>query len=287
MSRTRGGPSNIERRRKQGFGEGEGAAYKPWSTARSFSSRGMTHRVFSEKTGRIHHYFSTSEMGCGLLLEWSEEVLDYREQFPMHDLAETREIAAALGYEHPTRRRRSKGQTIEEDMVMTVDFLVTLAREINGTRQVAISVKLVESLNDLAQQRRTLEKEEIARRYWERRGIPFRFVTDRELPRVLIENLSLVFHYVQLDGFGIPGEEIPYLLDHLYDRVAAAPGVPVNRTCALTDERLRLSKGTSAALVWHAIAKKVWYVDMTVRLDPERPLHGLSMATSTQRRRIA
>jgi hypothetical protein len=283
MPTMRGGPTNIERRRKQGFGEGEGASYKPWSTAQSFSSRGMTHRVFSEKTGRMHTYYSTPELGCGLLLEWSDEVLDYREQFPMHDLAETQEIAANLGYEHPTRRRRSRGQTIEEDMVMTVDFLVTLAREIGDVRQVAISVKLTESLDDPAQQQRTLEKEEIARRYWERRGVPFRFVTDRELPRVLIENLSLVFHYVQLDGLGIPEEEISSALDHLYDRIAAAPGVAVNRTCALMDERLRLPKGTSAALVWHAIATKCWSVDMTARLDPERPLHGLGIVTKARR----
>jgi hypothetical protein len=282
MPRTRGGATNIERRRKEGFGEGEGASYKPWSTAQSFSSRGMTHRVFSEKTGRMHTYYSTPELGCGLLLEWSDEVLDYREQFPMHDLAETQEIATALGYEHPTRRRRSKGQTIEEDMVMTVDFLVTLAREIDDVRQVAISVKLVESLDDSAQQQRTLEKEEIARRYWERRGVPFRFVTDRELPRVLIENLSLVFHYVQLDGLGIPEEQIPSVLDHLYDRIAAAPGVAVNRTC-LMDERLRLPRNTSASLVWHAIATKRWSVDMTARLDPERPLHGLRIVTKARR----
>ena len=268
---------------RSGFGEGEGASYKPWSTARSFSSRGMTHRVFSEKTGRMHTYYSTPEMGCGLLLEWSDEVVDYREQFPMHDLAETQEIATSLGYEHPTRRRKSKGQTIEEDMVMTVDFLVTLAREIDDVRQVAISVKLVESLDDPKQQERTLEKEEIARRYWERRGVPFRFVTNRELPRILIENLSLVFHYVQLDGLGIPEEEIPSILDHLYDRIAAAPGVALNRTCALMDERLRLPKGTSAALVWHAIATKRWSVDMTARLDPERPLHGLSIVTKARR----
>jgi hypothetical protein len=283
MPGNRGGPSSIERRRQQGFGQGEGASYKPWSTAQSFSSRGMTNRVFSEKTGRMHTYYSTPELGCGLLLEWSDEVLDYREQFPMHDLAETQEIAATLGYEHPTRRRRSKGQTIEEDMVMTVDFLVTLTREINDARQVAISVKPLESLDDPAQQQRTLEKEEIARRYWERRGIPFRFVTDRELPRVLIENLSLVFHYVQLDGLEIQEEEIPSLLDHLYDRISAAPGVAVNRTCAFTDERLRLPRGTSVALVWHAIARRLWCVDMTVRLDPERPLHGLSIQSRARR----
>lgn len=193
MPTLRGGPSNIERRRRAGYGEGEGADYRPWSTARSFSSRGMTYRTFSVKTGRMHTYYSTPEMGCGLLLDWSDEVIDHREQFPMHDLAETQEIAAILGYEHPTRRRKVKGQTIEEDMVMTVDFLVTLAHEVDGVRQVAISVKPVESLENPEEQRRTLEKEEIARRFWERRGIPFRFVTDRELPKVLIENLSLVF----------------------------------------------------------------------------------------------
>ena len=95
---------------------------------------------------------------------------------------------------------------------MTVDFLVTLSREFGGSREMAISVKLVESLEEPREQRRTLEKEEIARRYWERRGVPFRFVTDRELPKVLIENLSLVVHFASLDDYGVKEDELPDLL---------------------------------------------------------------------------
>jgi hypothetical protein len=283
MARRGGGPSNIERRRLAGFGEGEGAEYTPWETARSAPSRGKTHRIFGAKVGRMHLLFSDRELWCWYLLEWNPHVRDIREQYPLHDIAETQEIAAELGYPHPVRTRKVKGVTVREDKVMTVDFLVTLAEPVGGTRFVALSVKTEDQLRDPVEQMRTFEKEEITKRYWQRRGIEFRIVTEAQLPAVLVENLSLVFHYQDLAGHGIPEGEVDALLSHLYDRFADAEGVPVHRVCAMMDEKLGLRQGSAVRLVWHAVATRAWAVDMTARLGPERPLRALTRGERVRR----
>jgi hypothetical protein len=275
MPKPSGGPKSIERRRREGFGEGEGADYKPWESKRSVPSHGKTHRIYGQKVGRTHLLFSDRELWCWYLLEWSTMVGDIREQYPLHELAETQEIAASLGYEHPTRSRIVNHQRIEEPKVMTVDFLVTLQEPASGTRYVAISVKTEENIRDPKHHIRLFEKEEIARRFWERRGIPFRFVTEAQMPPILVENLSLILHFQDLAGHGVPEDEVGPMLAHLYDHLRDAEGVPIHKVCSMMDERLRLPKGSSVRLVWHAIATRQWMVDMTVRLGPERPLVGL------------
>jgi hypothetical protein len=283
MTRRGGGPTNIERRRRAGFGEGEGANYKPWETPRSAPSHGKTHRIYGEKVGRMHLLLSDRELWCWYLLEWNPEVRDIREQYPLHELAETQEIAAELGYTHPVQTRKVKGITVREDKIITVDFLVTLAEATGQARTVALSVKTADQLRDPTEQMRVFEKEEITRRFWERRGIPFRIVTEAQLPSVLVENLSLVLSYRDLAGHGIPEGQVDALLAHLYDRFADAEGVPVNRVCAMVDERLGLRRGSAVRLVWHAIATRAWSVDLTARLGPERALRGLERGERARR----
>jgi hypothetical protein len=284
MPGPRGGPNNIDRRRAEGYGEGEGASYRAWETVRSVSSRGMSHRVWGAKAARRHMLLSDRELWCWYLLEWANAVIDHREQFPLHELSETQAIAAELGYRHPTRARKRKGETIIEDKVMTVDFLVTLARPIQGSRYVALSVKTLDELEDPKEQLRTLEKEEIARRYFARRGIPFRFVTEHQLPRMLVENLSLVLHHLDLTGFGVPDGHEAAIRSHLYEQLLSAEEVAMGRVCAGVDERLRLPRGASAAVAWNAIATKQWRVDMRSPLGPDRPLRALVTVTTAARR---
>jgi hypothetical protein len=231
----------------------------------------------------MHLLFSNRELWCWYLLEWTGMARDIREQYPLHDISETREIAESLGYEHPKDTRKVKGVVVEEDKVMTVDFLVTLAEPIDGSRYVALSVKTEDDLRDSKTNMRIFEKEEIAKRYWDRRGVHFRFVTEAQLPMVYVENLSLLFNYRELAGHGIPEEQVPAVLAHLYDRFVDAVGVPVNRVCSMLDERLKLPKGSTVRLVWHALATREWIADMTAPLGPERPLVGLARGERVRR----
>lgn len=267
----------ITRRRKEGFGEGEGADYTPWLTVRSFGSRGVAHR-FESREGRVQHLFSTREYHCCLLLTWSERVADVREQYPLHELAETQAIAAELGYRHPVMTRKIQGRAVRREEPMTTDFLVTLADGADGPPFLALSVKPLDDLHaSESKVDRIMEKAEIERRFWARRGVPFRMVTDRELPAAMVGNLELALHHrtLRAEEHGLTDAELPHHLDYLYNELGAAPEVALNRVCAATDAQLRLRKGTCLTLVWHAIGSRRWAVDLHTRIDPDAPLREL------------
>jgi len=78
---------------KEGRGQGEGAYYKPWSRIHDFASNGIVSRVRGVKTGRVHHLMSNLELYFFFLLDWSDEVLGIREQYPLIDLNNAIKIA--------------------------------------------------------------------------------------------------------------------------------------------------------------------------------------------------
>lgn len=268
----------IVRRRQQGRGEGEGAAYRPWLTIRDFSSRGVSHRP-KGRNGREYHLMSTLEYHCFLLLQWSDLVADVREQFPLHDLEETLAIAAELGAAHPKQSRRVGGVIVRREEPMTTDFLVTLADTPHAPPQIAVSVKPLSDITDApaAQIDRLLEKAEIERLYWQRRGVEFRLVTEREMPPAVVANLDRVLPCRTLEAadYGLTEAAVPGYLAYLFDQLAASTDVPFRRVCSAVDAQLQLGAGTCLTLVWHAVASKQWSVALHEPLDPDRPLRGL------------
>jgi hypothetical protein len=274
----------IERMRKQGYGEGEGQSYKPWITASRSGSRGVITRHLGGLTGRIHHLLSLLELRCLLLLEWDTDVVDIREQFPLHPIDETREIAAALGYKHPGERRKTRGGFHYHDIVMTTDFRVRLAPGI-GAREVMLAVKPASALAD----DRVLEKLEIERTYAERLGIPWFLVTEAELPVVFTDNLRLILKYRSLEHFPLEPRDIPTHLGELFGELRRSDAATA-AVCREFDKRHGFTRGASLTLVWHAIATRAWSVDLSKELNPDRPLVGLQLgrrASATKRQEVA
>ena len=78
MSKTRArwSESAYRKRLKEGRGQGELASYKPWITIHDLASRGYATRIYSSKTGRIHHLLSHNELYYFCLLDWSPHVKD-------------------------------------------------------------------------------------------------------------------------------------------------------------------------------------------------------------------
>jgi hypothetical protein len=165
----------IARYVKEGRGKGQGTAYKPWLKIQDVPSMGRSSRVHGYTTGREHHFLSDLETGLFFILEWSADVTDIREQFPL-DRDVTRMLAEQMGITHPCDRRTNT------DLVMTTDFLVDVH---GGGHMTARSVKPADELAD----NRILEKLELERRYWQREGVPWHLVTDRDLPRQRIQNI--------------------------------------------------------------------------------------------------
>lgn len=155
--------------------------YKPHLKVNDISSLGRSHRVFGHKTGRSHHLFSDLELAVFLLLEWSDKIAEINEQIELN-LDETLSIANEAGINHPKQGGNYK--------VMTSDFYVTFRKSNQlNTTQLAIQAKYSEDLED----GRTLEKIEIERRFWKKKEIDFRIITELEIPKIVLDNIKWLY----------------------------------------------------------------------------------------------
>ncbi|WP_233882598.1 hypothetical protein [Brevibacillus laterosporus] len=75
--------SQIEKRIKEGRGQGYGREYIPWLLIQDVPSSGRATRIHGWKTNRFHHVHSDLERSYFYILEWSDIVTDIREQFPL------------------------------------------------------------------------------------------------------------------------------------------------------------------------------------------------------------
>lgn len=246
----------IQKRWKAGHGQGEREGYKPWLTIQSVPSQGQVNRPLGWKTGRVHHLMSLNELHYFYLLEWSSLVTDIREQFPLWPAEETEEIARSLNIRHPSP---PGGGT----MVMSSDFRITLS----SGQDVVRTMKEGSALND----DRTIEKLDIEREYWSRRGVNWGVVVAEDLPMPLVQNVKWLHSHSTLDGFGFDANDLPALMRYLTAEVLTSTDALaiVARRC---DEDLTLKPGSCLTLARHLIATRQWQVDLCVPINPSRRL---------------
>ncbi|KDR94351.1 TnsA endonuclease N terminal [Peptoclostridium litorale DSM 5388] len=171
----------IERMIKEGRGQGSGADYKPWITIQDIASKGRSTRIKGIKTKRQHEFLSDMETNFFFLMEFSDRVSDIREQYPLLLLEETLFIAEKLGIKHPTDPKTRM------PIVVTTDFLITI-QDHNGQRLIARTIKEKQKLS-----KRTLDKFEIERRYWQKRGVYWGIVTEDEIDKVKANNIASIY----------------------------------------------------------------------------------------------
>ena len=187
--RTRIWNENIYRRYiREGRGQGAGANYKSWLTVRNFPSLGVVSRVKGQTTGRTYHLMSTHETNLFYCLDWSDTVLDVREQYPLSDLTE------AIGIAERARIRYPYDNKSGFPYVLTSDFYIETT---NGP--VVISVKPASELD----KPRVLEKLEIERRYWKTQNIKWELITEREINQMKSRNIEWLSQAKDLTQFGL------------------------------------------------------------------------------------
>ncbi|MFC1236682.1 TnsA endonuclease N-terminal domain-containing protein [Vibrio sp. F74] len=173
---------DYRRHLRNKWGQGEGCQYKPWFTTRDVKGpEAFRTEVFGLKTGRVHHFLSSKETQLFYILEYRDDVIDIREQFPLIPLEITQKIARTLGIEHPMVKKTGI------PFIMTTDILVTVKND-SGESYLAFCVKPEDKLDDP----RVLEKIEIERVWWELLGIPFQVFTGNNKTEFLSRNLSWV-----------------------------------------------------------------------------------------------
>lgn len=182
---------DIERHIANGFGAGAGAGYVPWLRVQDVPSMGRSHKIPGVKIDRIHHLLSDLERAYHLVCEFSEDVVDIREQYPLLPVESTQAIAQAIGVRYP----KYKSTTIP--LVMTTDFLLTVKQPNGDFKSVARTIKYQQDLEG-KDSVRTLEKLEVERRFWISQGVDWRIVTEEMFTPDLIKNLGQLRRYAQL-----------------------------------------------------------------------------------------
>lgn len=266
---------SIERRIREGRGQGTLRDYLPWLVVHDVPSAGFATRVLGWTTGREHHLFSRLETSYLYILDWASDVTDIREQYPLLPIDETIAIAEAIGVKHPTNPKS------KEHEVMTTDFLVTV-RQNGRTTDVARAAKRSTGRYGLSSAR-ALEKLEIERRYWAAHKTDWGIVTEKEIPDTVVTNVKWLHRYRDLN-------DLPTVTHNTVDRVrrflearlnAEEPLSSLTNTC---DDSLGLEPGTSLLTVRHLLATLMWQIDITVPLSASSPLRVLKIASPARRK---
>lgn len=231
----------IERYIKQGRGQKEGENYKPWLLAQDVPSIGRDGQREGWKTGRNHHLLSDLESDYFYLLEWSSTVTDIREQFPLLPIEETVSIAEGLGIKHPNDNKT------KEIVVMTTDFIINV-----DSKEFVRTLKYAGDLENA----RIIEKLEIEREYWQRRNIDWGIVTDKEIPKILCENVKWVRKEYHNSDVSKLGSFIVESIEKIVYQLIQDEITPLSIATSHTDDRLGLEPGTSLAMIRHFIARK-------------------------------
>lgn len=273
-------PELIARLIAEGRGRGEGYDYIPWLKIQNVPSLGRVHRIKGWGHGRVHHLLSDLEANYFYTFQWSLEIKDTREQYPLLPLEETLAIAERIGVRHPTDPRT------RHPVVMTTDFFLT----VRNALRVTYEPHTVKYENDLKKPR-TLEKLEIERLFWKARNLDL--IIDREttLPKDLCENVKWVHPYFRLgDLYPLSEEQINEIAFTMTRMLLRGDGTPLRHLTAACDELLGLRTGESLAVARHLLANRWWSVDMAKRIRQGEPLILLKAPTAAlygEKRRIA
>lgn len=243
----------VAQRVRDGYGEGRGAAYKPWVGTADFSSSGRIRRAYSPKFERTMQLLSDAEWHTFLLLEFADDVGELYEAFPMERTI-TLQIAAALGIAHPYY------PGTDVPTVMTIDFLA-VNRDGDAIR--TFDVKRTED----AENERAVEKLQITREYCTGRGIAHHLVFHSALPMVKVRNIEWI-----RGGLLKEGELEPYngyfrekaqLMASELTRVSH--NLPLNKYCSGFDSRHGLTPGDGLRIA------KILMWEKTLRGDIANP----------------
>jgi len=95
--------AGIKRQLQSDYGLGEGRKYKPWIRAQDVNVHSK--KVMGITTRRTHHLLSQEEKDFFLTADFSEDVVDIREQFQLFPRGLAEEIASHIGVPYPKYKK--------------------------------------------------------------------------------------------------------------------------------------------------------------------------------------
>lgn len=228
----------ISQKIKQGYGNGELALYKPWLNIHEFTSSGRSHRVLCNTTGRLLHLFSDLEFAYSCLFDWCENISDIRERFPLI-LEDTCQISKEAKI--PILSYKSVSQ------VRFSDFLINDSTHPSG--QYAVDVRYSNTLN----QPSVLEFIELQRRYWNAKNIGFFVATERNLSKIVLDNLKWL---LPAEGEGQNGLNLMSQFEFYRIQMSLFPEMPVIDFTKRIDTEYSMEMGESLLILRSLLANR-------------------------------
>lgn len=245
--------SKMKKYLKEGRGQGTGKDYQPWVRISDYSSKGRASRIYGIKTKRIHHLQSDNQLRAFLIYEFSSKTLDIRESYPLLDVMKVIDDKENLRFD----KFCDKGTG--EQLVICTNFLLTVKEPDGKEKLIARTVKNTSELN----KKITLEKLEIEKRYWMQRGIEWKIVTEKQLPKQFAKNIEWVRETLLEDGVADKDQLSQVLLNYLLNNTE----IPLKDLLKVFDRSKGVATGTGLYLFRYLIAKKEIKVNMAEKIN--------------------
>ncbi|MFB5089703.1 TnsA endonuclease N-terminal domain-containing protein [Psychrobacillus sp. PGGUH221] len=222
------------------------------------------------KTKRIHHTLSNFERMYLYFLEWVDEVVDIREQFPLTPLESTQEISYQLGIKH--------ANVDGVPVVMTTDFVITVKTP-KGLIDIVRTVKPASKLT-----KRTLEIFEIESRFFIEQGVSWGIILGNNLPKNLISNIEWLHEGRYLDTRpGVDEELVDLIGNSLFLQITEDNcSTSIGKIYLRCDDKFGIEPGTSMFILKHMLAIKKWGTDMKVKIKESKPLQIFNLEEQQQ-----
>jgi hypothetical protein len=252
----------IAKRYAEGRGSGDLNNYLPWLTIQDVPSEGRSHRPKGWKTNRKHELLSDLELSYFYYLEWSNKVIDIKEQYPL-DREDTIAIASEKNIPHPFEN------STQTPIVMTTDFLVT-TRIGKDIFHIARSIKPSEKQEDP----KVLGRLEIERQFWEDKGVEWIVIDEKVMSKQFFKNMKYIHEYYYLINSDEEKMAI-HFLGFLADQAMNKPEKKLIDCCNEFDTLYNLDNGSAIYYCRHLYARQYLVAnDMEKAIQP----HKISLA---------
>lgn len=240
---------------KENRSKGTGNSYEPWIKVHEFGSKGRSTKIVGWKHNRIHHFLSDLELYYFLVLQWEENVIEIREQYPLLPLHQTIFLADELGYAHPPRSRKEK-------TILTTDFLIFI-REGKQIKKIARTVKTLKDLYNP----RTLEKFMIEKNYWDIKEVDWLVITEKDIPRVKAQNIYRIYNAYFWNTLNHVDTYTKNCLTSQFLNVLINNDYQVIETTNEFDSKKNWQPGQSLAFFQFLLTRKILLADLDVKFN--------------------
>ncbi|WP_405157897.1 TnsA endonuclease C-terminal domain-containing protein [Paenibacillus sp. FSL H8-0283] len=248
--------AKLQRFIKEGRGQGRGAEYQPWLNVHSIASRGRVSRVSGWKTGRVHHFLSDNETRYFYLCEWSDAVIDIREHYPLMDLYEMTDIL------DDDLTKKLMDRKTGTPHILTSTFLLTMKNEQGQERHFARNIKEARDF----EKNSVIERYEVIRRYWHKKGIPWGLVSSFEINAAWAKNIEWLHAARRLSDWGYSEQQIAGESQSLMELLNGGKGT-IKNAIERFDSQLSGEQGKGLLMLKHLLATKQIKIDMDKPID--------------------